>query len=182
MILSVEPESNLTLIVVLISFHPLTPILLLLSIAFQSPISVCNPMDPPCSLAINPTCIPAGVRHKLNLSPILLYPTVVLLPWIKFFLPPFLSVMNNFLTYPSSVSKDYSQRNIILYRYSLCYIHLGGNISRIKTFHVSTIQTENIFENTFTYLQTCSNLKRMCIKTCHCINTHNLRAPRKISQ
>ena len=66
-------------------------------------------------------------------------------------------------TLPNTVSKDYSQRNIVLYRYSVYYIHLGEQISRIKTFHVFTIQTENIFENTFTYLNTCSNLKRMCI-------------------
>ena len=66
-------------------------------------------------------------------------------------------------TLPNTVSKDYSQRNIVLYRYSVYYIHLGEQISRIKTFHVFTIQTENIFKNILMYLKTFSNLKRMFI-------------------
>ena len=140
MILSVEPESTLTLRVLLISFHPLTPTLFLLSIAFQSPSLSLKSHGPTLFLRYKSQLHPCWNQTQAqSLSHIKYF------PWIKFFLPPLVSVINFFLTFPSSVSKDYSQRNIVLHLYSLYYIPLQEQISKIKTFHVSTIQTENIF-------------------------------------
>ena len=37
-------------------------------------------------------------------------------------------------TLPNTVSKDYSQRNIVLYRCSVYYIHLGNKFLELKHF------------------------------------------------
>ena len=52
--------------------------------------------------------------------------------------------MNDFLTFPSSVSRVIL-KGIVIFLYYVYYIHLGEQISRIKKIHVFTIQTENIF-------------------------------------
>ena len=71
--------------------------------------------------------------------------------------------MNHFLTFPSSVSRDYSHRNSFIPLLFIVYSSGGNKFLELEHFMFLPYKQKISFKIYLYILKKCSNLKRICI-------------------